>query len=214
LQKIQNVLDQVFESGAKEVFCNSEGGPYVHNFPVLTDHQNAFVDSIVGLTESANPQEEATSTGPHVSFAAAVVSQSPPKRLRNGDSKPTSNLPNSILRQSDTQDSKTHDSLNETLARLKHIESNELATKDSLTDVSNRLDQQAHDISTLGKALESTNEKVEKVCVTQVQQGKTMENMDGSLQAILSQMKSLNKFNQKFMSMAKSSQGSSEVSQS
>jgi len=213
LHKIQSVLDQVFEPGATEVFFNPEGRPYVHNFPVLTDHQNAFVDSIVGLTKSANPQEEATSPEPHVSFAAAVISQSPPKRLRNGDSKPNSNLPNSILRHNERHDSKTHDSLNETLARLKHIESNELSTKESFTDVSHRLDQQAQDISTLGKALESTNEKVEKVCVTQVQQGKTMENMDGSLQAILSQMKSLNKFNQKFMSMAEPSQGG-EVSRS
>jgi len=40
-----------------------------------------------------------------------------------------------------------------------------------------------------------------------------MENMDGSLQAILSQMKSLNNFNQNILRMAESSQGG-EVSQS
>ena len=205
LQKKESVLNQVFAPGATEVYFHQEGKPYVQNFPVLTEHQNLLVDSIVSLASSANPQEESVPRIQQTSFAT-IVSQSPAKRRRDGSSKP-SGLPSSILHRNQEKDNQLNAELNETLTRLKQIESNEVATNESLTDVSKRLDQQANDISTLGKALESSNEKVEKVVITQVQQGKTMENMDGSLQAILSQMKSLNEYNKRFMRMAEPSQG-------
>jgi len=139
LQKIQSVLDQIFEPGAKDVYFNPDSRQYVHNFPALTENQNAFVDSIVGLTTNANPEEEVSLPGPHASFTMAVISQSPPKRLWNGDSKPHSNLPTSILRRSDAKYSQTNASLNETLARLKHIESNEKVLRTSRKGWTNKL---------------------------------------------------------------------------
>jgi len=222
LQKIESVINQVFAPGATEVYFNLHEKPSVQNFPVLTENQNSLVDSIISLTSNANPQEEMGPGTDKMSFAA-MVSQSPQKRLRNGNSKPSSNsvrgmqggsqahvtfsnLPPDFL--DSDKDDKTLSTLNDTLDRLKQIEDTEYNTKESLVNVTNRLDQQAQDISMLGKSMQATNKKVDKVCETQMEQGNAMNRMDGSLQAILGEMQQLNKFNSQFANMqAESLQG-------
>lgn len=74
--------------------------------------------------------------------------------------------------------------LNESMARLKQMESNNVETKESLATLSDSVDQQGRDIPTLGKSIQQTNEKVDKVCDTQVQQFTTMNQMNGPLTAL------------------------------
>ena len=74
------------------------------------------------------------------------------------------------------------------MASLKQIESDDIETKDSSDTLYSILDQQGKDISTLGKPLQQTNAKANKVCDMHI----TMNQMDGSLSALLQQVSLLN----------------------
>ena len=183
--------------------------PYVHNFPVLTSSHNEYVNNLIDLTATSNPQEEpevSQDSAFHPAYAD-VVSPSPSKRRRNGTSKQQdmhSNLPTSLTQPADPSISKN---LDETMAKLKHLETSGNQTKDSLEMLSRRLDKQGQEISTLGQALQSTNSKVDQVCTTQVMQGNTMVQMNDSLKNILRKVEKLNSFNAQFSDMAESPQG-------
>ena len=211
LHHIKEIVEQIFEPAATSCYFEEGKDPGVQHYPKLTGKQATFVDSLVDLTGevAANPQEEDSPSQKAVTYAD-MVSPSPTKRQRNGAQKhpPPSYLPEGFSTQN-KRDTEITSNLNETMARLKQMESNDLETKESLDFLSRRLDQQGNDISTLGKSLQQTNVKVDKVCDTQVQQFSTMNQMNGSLSALLQQVSKLNEFNQQFSSIneAESPQG-------
>jgi len=212
IQNLEELVQQIFSPQALSVYFKPHEKSHVQHHPVLSTRQESFVDSLVNLTGTGpNPQEEYQPevqmlSRTNVSTYASMVSPSPSKRQRNGDaasSKVYQPVPVNTER-----DAKINASLNETMEKLKQIESNEVGTQDTLTTLSNRLDQQGRDISVLGESLRSTNTKVDKVSETQVLQGSTMVQMDGSLKAILREVSKLNEFNQQFSSLqAESPQG-------
>ena len=212
LQYIHDIVEQVYEPEAMEVYFKPHNKPYVMNHPVLTNDQEHFVNSLIDLTGSANPQEQQEALEMPQQFRQAsyaeTISTSPTKRQRNGFAK-ESNLPAGFS--NNTGDAEVHAHLNETMARLKHIEGNEIKTQETLTTLSNRLDQQGADIYTLGQSLKTTNDKVDKVCTTQVQQGKTMVKMNESLNAILNQVSKLTAYNEQFSSVRAESSHGGEV---
>jgi len=211
LHKIEQTVEAIFGSEALRVFFNPNEGAHVHNYPILSNDQQSVVNSIAGLTAVSNPQD---STFHHhskeVSYAS-MVSQSPAKRQRNGFRKPVeSSLPSDFSAERE-KDAQMTSNLNETMARLKQIENNDSENKETLENLSHRLDQQGKDITILGSSLKATNEKVDKVCETQVVQGDTMVKMNSSLSAILQEVTKLNEYNKTFTNMQTESSHGGEV---
>jgi len=214
LHHVREIVEEIYDPSAKAIYFSEGSNPSVQHYPKLTDNQTTMVESLVNITATMsahNPQDESEPQRRTNSYVG-IVSQSPPKRHRNGHTKEQSTksyLPEGFTANND-RDVEIKANLNETMVRLKQMESNDVETKESLSTLSSRLDQQGRDISTLGQSLQQTNEKVDKVCDTQVQQFTTMNQMNGSLSALLQQVSKLNDFNQQFSSIqqpAESPQG-------
>jgi len=152
--------------------------PHVLNYPLLSDDGLKYVNSLVDITASGNPQDvlPLSSSSYKPSFAS-VVSPSPNKRQRGNEavghtSRPT-NLPVGFATMHDNDDTITS-SLQESTSRLHTLEATNKDTVLSLEHMSKRLDQQGAEINSLGQSLVNTNKKVDKVSETQITHGNTM----------------------------------------
>jgi len=184
LHNISHTLTTSFIPGAHNLYFTPGTSPYVLNYPIMNESHKSSMASLITLAgHQQNPQDDVSTSTPVVRYADALGQSQ--KRKRNGANEvPTSHLPSSF-NSNTAHNAQATANLNETMARLKQIESNEKDNTKTLDLLSKRLDRQGRDITILGESLQTTNEKVVQVCDTQTQQGHTMVQMSQSLHTIL-----------------------------
>jgi len=200
IQHVFEIVQQNFVPSAMQEYFTTPNGnkPYVLNYPLLSDDGLKYVDSLVDITASGNPQDAPplfpSSSSSYKPSFASVVSPSPNKRQRGNEAKATTNLPVGFATMHDNDDTITS-SLQETTSRLHTLEATNKDTVLSLEHMSKRLDQQGAEINSLGQSLVNTNKKVDKVSETQITHGNTMCHMNNSLTSILQELEKLTKIN-------------------
>jgi len=184
LHDITRTVSKYFVPGAQNIYFPPGTSPYVLNYPILNESHKSSMASLITLAgHQPNPQDDTPTYTPVVRYADALGQSQ--KRKRDGTNEvPTSHLP-STFNANTAHDAQATANLNETMARLKQIESNEKDNTKTLDLLSKRLDRQGQDITILGESLQTTNAKVVQVCDTQTQQGQTMVQMSQSLHTIL-----------------------------
>jgi len=198
LHDIENVIARVFVPEALATYApkNPDGrGPYVKDHPKMTTAYNSYVDNLIDLTSSVNPQESQVSS---VSSYASSVTQN--KRHHTGAPKAQvhqSNLPQGF-NESNQKNVELQSTITETISRLKTVESNAVENTETLHDLSSRLDTATKDIYAMGAAIKTQSEslaEVQKAQIVvqreQVLQGTTMREMKSEQSQIFSMLQQL-----------------------
>jgi len=180
LHNIESTISEMFEPAALPVYVPKSvngKGPYVKDYPKMTSRYNTYVNNLIDLTSSVNPQEDHP-TPPATSYASAVT---PNKRHHSGEPKATtykSNLP-AGFNESRQQNIKLTSTVNETISRLKSVETNAVENTETLKDLSGRLDRATQDISEMGAALQT-----QSVSLAEVQKAQIFVQKEQKLQGI------------------------------
>jgi len=198
LHDIENVISRVFEPNALATYApkNSEGrGPYVKDHPKMTTMYNSYVDNLIDLTSSVNPQESHMNSTS--SYASTVTKN---KRHHTGEPKVQvhlSNLPQGFT-ESNQKNVELQSTITETISRLKTVESSAVENTETLHDLSSRLDTATKDIYAMGAAIKTQSEslaEVQKAQIVvqreQVLQGTTMKEMKSEQSQIFSMLQQL-----------------------
>ena len=198
LHDIENVISNVFEPEALATYApkTSDGrGPYVKDHPKMTTAYNSYVNNLIDLTSSVNPQESQISPTP--TYASTVT---PNKRHHTGAPKMQvhqSNLPQGF-NESNQRNVELQSTITETISRLKTVESNAVENTETLHDLSGRLDTATKDIYAMGAAIKTQSEslaEVQKAQIVvqreQVLQGTTMKEMKSEQSQIFSMLQQL-----------------------
>jgi len=199
LHNIESTISEVFEPEALPVYVPKSPngkGPYVKDYPKMTSRYTTYVNNLIDLTSSVNPQDD-TPIPPATSYANAVT---PNKRHHSGAPKETiykSNLPVGF-NESRQQNIQLTSTVNETISRLKTVETNAVENTETLNDLSGRLDRATQDISEMGAALQTQSESLAEVqkahIVVQKEQqlqGVTMHAMKSEQTQILDMLRQL-----------------------
>ena len=162
----------------------------------MTSRYNTYVNNLIDLTSSVNPQEDHP-TPPATSYASAAT---PNKRHHSGEPKATtykSNLP-AGFNESRQQNIQLTSTVHETISRLKSVETNAVENTETLKDLSGRLDRATQDISEMGAALQTQSESLAEVQKAQIfvqkeqkLQGVTMHEMKSEQTQMLDMLRQL-----------------------